>query len=144
MSEPVDVDYASITSLDLSNQQLDVLPDLSMYINLIKLNCNCNNLTALDNLPPNLKSLCCCYNQITLLDNLPSSLLELYCYDNKLISLDNLPPNLLELYCYNNQITLLDNLPSSLLKLSCYGNPIIYDFEPTLENIRNYNATRIA
>ena len=32
MLEPVD--YASITELNLSHQQLDVLPDLSMYINL--------------------------------------------------------------------------------------------------------------
>ena len=38
MSEPVD--YSSITELDLSSQELEVLPDLSMYTNLKTLNCN--------------------------------------------------------------------------------------------------------
>ena len=122
MSEPID--YASITELNLSNQELDVLPDLSMYINL--------------------KILDCYNNKITSLDNLPSSLIELSCDNNNLTSLDNLPSSLKILYCYNNNLTLLDNLPSSLKELSCGCNPFIYDFKPTLQNIRNYNATRIA
>jgi len=27
--------------------------------------------------------------------------------------------------------------------LYCDNNPLTYDFKPTLENIRNYNASRI-
>ena len=38
----------------------------------------------------------------------------------------------------NNKITKLNNLPQSLKELACGGNPLQYDFEPTLENIRNY------
>ena len=51
--------------------------------------------------------------------------------------------NLEKLYCNYNKITRLDNLPTNLEKLYCYGNPLKYDFEPTLENIRNYNASRM-
>ena len=72
------------------------------------------------------------------------NLKKLYCNLNKITSLNNLPPNLEILYCSYNQITSLDNLPPNLIKLEYYGNPLIYDFEPTLENIRNYNASRIS
>jgi hypothetical protein len=27
--------------------------------------------------------------------------------------------------------------------LICHSNPLKYDFKPTLENIRNYNASRM-
>ena len=43
-----------------------------------------------------------------------------------------------ELNCNDNDITQLDNLPPELKGLYCDYNPLIYDFEPTLENIRNY------
>ena len=66
----------------------------------------------------------------------------LCCNDNEISSLDNLPPNLQILYCDNNHLTSLDNLPPNLQELYCYNNPLIYDFEPTLENIRNYYASR--
>ncbi len=59
-------------------------------------------------------------------------------------SLDNLPLNLKKLYCFDNKIISLDNLPSKLEKLICiFGNQFKYDFEPTLENIKKYNASRI-
>ena len=53
-----------------------------------------------------------------------------------------MPPNLQDLDCGNNQLTSLDNLPLNLQELYCGNNPLIYNFEPTLENIRTYNATR--
>ena len=71
----------------------------------------------------NLKILNCSYNEITSLDNLPSTLVFLDCYDNQLTSLDNLPPTLKE--------------------LDCIYNPLKYDFKFTLENIKNYNSSRI-
>ena len=64
------------------------------------------------------------------------------CRDNKLTSLDNLPPSLQELNCDCNYISNLDNLPNNLQELDCGNNPLKYDFEPTLKNIRNYNAAR--
>jgi hypothetical protein len=43
-------------------------------------------------------------------------------------------------------ITSLDNplgFPPSLETLWCHSNPLKYNFKPTLENIRNYNASRM-
>ena len=51
--------------------------------------------------------------------------------------------NLKTLNCNNNKITSLDNLPLKLEVLYCNNNQLKYDFEHTLENIRNYNASRI-
>ena len=113
----------TITELDISSKGLTQLPDdIDKYTNLQILCCNDNEISSLDNLPPNLQILYCNQNQFTSLDNLPLNLQELYCMSNQLTSLDNLPPNLQILYCWNN--------------------PLKYDCEPTIENIKNYNATR--
>ena len=114
----------NITKLDISSRKLTKLPDnIDEYTNLIELDC--------------------CFNEITSLDNLPPTLRILYCHWNKITSLDNLPTTLKLLYCTNNEITSLDNLPSKLEVLICHENLLIYDFESTLENIRNYNTSRI-
>ena len=57
MSYSSEIDYSNITELDLSYQELEILPDLSMYTNLKVLNCGDNRLTALDNLPASLEIL---------------------------------------------------------------------------------------
>ena len=65
--------------------------------------------------------------------------LEIFkCSFNEITHLDNLPQTLKILECCDNNITQLDNLPLGLIKLYCINNPLKYDFEPTLENIRNY------
>jgi len=77
------MDFENITELDLSNKGLNELPDLSKYTNLIKLNCSCNNIVALDNLPPGLQKLYCAGNNIVALDNLPQGLQILDCINNQ-------------------------------------------------------------
>jgi len=77
------------------------------------------------------------------IDNLPPTLKELDCSYNELTSLDKLPPNLEILDCWYNKLTSLDNLPPKLEVLNCYQKTLKYDFEPTIENIRNYNASRM-
>jgi hypothetical protein len=52
--DEIKFDYASITDLDLSNKNLNALPDLSMYTNLVNLNCTHNKLKKLENLPSGL------------------------------------------------------------------------------------------
>jgi hypothetical protein len=39
-------------------------------------------------------------------------------------------------------ITNLDTIPQSIIELNYDGNPFIYDFKPTLENIREYNTRK--
>ena len=50
--------------------------------------------------------------------------------------------NLKKIKCTETQITSLDNLPKSLIDLNYYNNPFTYNFDPTLENIRNFNKSR--
>ena len=65
----------------------------------------------------------------------------LKCYENNLTQCDNLPQSLKILECWYNKITQLNNLPTGLDYLNCADNPLEYNFEPTLENIRNYVAS---
>jgi len=51
------MDYSNITELDKSNKGLSLLPDLSQYTNLKKLNYSYNKFVMLDNLPSGLKEL---------------------------------------------------------------------------------------
>ena len=78
-------DYEAITTLDISDKKLKELPSwVSECKNLEILDCSRNNITHLDNLPPNLKKLYCHDNKITHLDNLPQRLKELECSNNPL------------------------------------------------------------
>ena len=111
--------YESLTTLDISTKGLTELPSwVSECKKLEKLYCYNNKIIHLDNLPQTLKYLDCCYNNITHLDNLPQTLEELK--------------------CSGNNITQFDNLPITLIMLQFWNNPLKYNFEPTLENIRNY------
>jgi Leucine-rich repeat (LRR) protein len=80
-----EIDYSSITELNLSHKGLTKLPDLSKYVNLIKLDCSCNKLRQLDNLSSNLEILHCEFNYLQHLDNLPKGVKELYCENNQII-----------------------------------------------------------
>ena len=112
--------YESITILKISFKNLEELPS---WVSECK---------KLDNLN-------CLFNKITLLNNLPQTLNELYCNNNKITNLNNLPQTLKILNCSSNKLTELDNLPQTLKNLKCYDNSLKYDFEPTLENIRNHS-----
>ena len=70
------------------------------------------------------------------------NLKELICSINQITQLDNLPPTSKALNYRSNKITHLDNLPLTLKELFCKYNSLKYDFEPTLENIRNYNKLK--
>ena len=73
-------DYESITTLDISYENLTELPSwVSECKNLEILDCSNNDITQIDNLPPTLKHLNCSVNQIAYLNNLPPTLRQLYC-----------------------------------------------------------------
>jgi Leucine-rich repeat (LRR) protein len=76
-------DYELLTELNISKKKLTELPSwVSECKKLEILDCSRNNITHLDNLPPNLKKLYCYVNLITHLDNVPQSLLILECNIN--------------------------------------------------------------
>lgn len=68
---PYDID-----SLDISNQSLKYIPDLTRFTKLETLFCNDNQLTSLPTLPQNLKLLYCYNNQLTSLPDLPQILIS--------------------------------------------------------------------
>ena len=80
----------NITSINVSNQDLIYLPDLSRFKNLEVLHCYGNKLTSLPSLNENLKELYCSYNQLTSLPSLNENLKILNCSNNQLTSLPSL------------------------------------------------------
>ena len=86
--------------LDLSNLNLESLPELPKFIKILK--CNNNKLTKLpDKMPDSLQTIDCSNNQITKLpDKMPNSLQKLYCNGNKLKELPLLVRiNKCKIYC---------------------------------------------
>jgi Leucine-rich repeat (LRR) protein len=65
---PFDVEYYltefpdNTTFIDLSNKHLKILPDLSRFTNLQRLDCKFNRFTHLNNLPKTLTILNCSHN----------------------------------------------------------------------------------
>jgi len=106
----------NVILLNITKKRLNVLPDLSRFINLKYLYCGNNNLKNIQNLPSNLKSLYCEHNDLIELSNLPETLELLNCDYNKLKQLPELPLNLRLLSCNNNNLIELPNL-SLLYKL---------------------------
>ncbi len=110
MTTPQSVTYyldsldENVEEINLSQKGLTVFPDLSRFTNLIKLDCNFNQIKKINKLPKKLEILCCAFNQIEQLNNLPKKLIKLDCSFNKIKELKNLPKKLKELYYTNNQI----------------------------------------
>ena len=77
--------------LDITKKNITVLPDLTKFKYLIKLDCGNNQLTFLPTLPQNLKALLCSDNKLTFLHTLPQNLEVLHCNHNQLTSLPTLP-----------------------------------------------------
>ena len=86
-----------IETIDVSNKNIDYLPDLSRFKHLKQLNCSYNQLTSLPDLNENSQYLNCHHNKLTSLPDLNKNLKILYCYNNQLTSLPNLNENLQKL-----------------------------------------------
>ncbi len=109
---------SDVIEIILTNYDLEELPDLSRFTNIIKLNINNNNLSIIQQLPQSLKYLYCSNNNLETLCQLPNDLIELYCSDNNLTILPNLPDSLKILDC-NNNIKKLPQLPNELNEIYC-------------------------
>lgn len=128
---PFNIDYYlsefedNITFLDLSNKHLKILPDLSRFTNLRRLDCQFNRLIHLQHLPISLIVLNCSHNRLIQLPELPPKLRKLYCSNNQLIDLPNIYHKpLRDLNCSFNDLTQLPQLNLQLKKLDCSFNNI--------------------
>jgi len=119
---------SSLTSLNVSSQNISDLTGIQDFTALKTLNCKTNNLTSLNVLNNlNLRKLYCSNNQLTTINTSANTLLtHLYCDNNLITSLDvSLNTNLIRLYCNNNQITNLNTATNTnLLRLYCQNNQI--------------------
>jgi Leucine-rich repeat (LRR) protein len=80
---------------------------------------DCNQLTALPDLPLYLTYMSCSYNQLTSLPSLPYNLRNLYCSQNPLEALPELPSTLVGLACvlpHNDQIYISNELTPDIVK----------------------------
>lgn len=116
--EQIKVEYKDIQTLD----------GIQYFTNLIKLDCDQNQLTSLDvSMNTKLKELSCTYNKLTIL-NISNNieLQELFCYRNALTTLDvsnNIA--LTSLVFHHNQISNLDvSKNSKLVWLDCSYNQL--------------------
>ena len=119
--------FTALTWLNCDRNQLTAL-DVSKNTALTYLTCSSNQITALDvSKNTALEGLSCYDNQLTALDvSKNTALTELNCSGNQLTALDvskNIA--LTELDCYNNQLTALDVSKNTVLtELDCYNNQI--------------------
>ena len=112
-----------LTNLDLSNNNITEINNLPP--NLTNLNLSNNDIIKIENLPPNLTTLRLSWNRITKIENLSPNLTTLNLSYNKITKIENLPPNLVVLIISNNQITKVENLPPTITNLYLSYNPII-------------------
>jgi len=129
VSESVyDIDVASVTSLNVSNKDITSLAGIEYFTALNELNCNNNQLMALDvSSNTALTHLYCYSNHLTALDvRSNTALIDLYCYNNQLTALDvRSNTALTHLYCNNNQLTALDvSSNTALIDLYCDNNQL--------------------
>jgi hypothetical protein len=105
---------AAQTSLNLSNRSLTNLTGIEGFSSLTTLNLSTNNLTSLPTLPNTITNLTLSSNQLTDLSNLPSGLTELRIDNNAITCLLPLP-NSLSTFVYDvSDILCLPNKPSAL------------------------------
>jgi len=104
-------------NLDISNECLTKLPDLSAVIVGGDFACSCNQLTSLEYAPHSIGGGFYCHNnQLTSLEHAPHSIGGgFYCHNNQLTSLEHAPQTVSgDFYCFNNQLTSLEHAPHTV------------------------------
>jgi len=132
-----DINVAQIVSLDCSDNDLSTLDDCPP--NLTKLNCRGNIIFSLQGIPETLKWLDCSNNQIDSLQYCPQNLQDLFCSENNITTLKYCPPNLRKLYISDNPLQSLIGLPRHLEKLEFWstGIPAVIQSAP-IKSIYKY------
>ena len=112
-------DTDTTIKLDISGKNLKSLPpELLKFTNLFELDCSNNQITSLDNLPPNLEKLDCSNNYLQHL-NVPPKLKYLYCEYNSITRLDNIPFRIIRIICNNNKFSFWYNMYLNIRYFYC-------------------------
>ena len=118
----------AVTEISVPNKDISNLYGIQFFPNLVKLDCDQNNLSSLDvSQNPALKYLYCEQNNLSSLDVSSNSALKyLHCTQNNLSSLDVSSNSALEyLLCARNKLTSLDVSKNGALKLlNCKNNQL--------------------
>lgn len=119
-------DNEFILRINFENKKLAGSFDCSLFINLMELVCNDNQLSSIKFVNSSLTDLICYNNQLTNLDIKSCiHLMNLFCNNNQLTNL-NIGGNwLINLICNDNQLTNLDLTGhNKLINLNCYNNQL--------------------
>ena len=135
-----DDEIAYVTQIIVSLMNITSLKGIEHFTALTYLECNGNQLTALDvSTNKALENLICTDNQLSVLDvKANKALVVLDCSKNKLTTLDvSENKNLTILYCEHNQLTALDVTKNTELStLYCYGNKITKGMQTLISSLR--------
>lgn len=128
--------------LDLSGQNLKVLPDIPLTIE--ELIISNNQLTDISNLENKFHILKCDNNKITKLPCLYEGLTEFYCNNNNLEELPIIPKSVKILHIQNNNIKLFPKLSNKIEMLRCennnFGSEILTANEAYRQTTKNINT----
>jgi hypothetical protein len=123
---------SDIKSINLSDRNITILPDLLRFYNLQRLYCSRNRLTRLSQLPNTVVILYCDSNLLTSLPILNKNFIILDCSRNRLTRLPKMN-TLYTLYCSHNNLTRLPPLTDNLYNLNCTNNNL--SSLPLLNNV---------
>jgi GTPase SAR1 family protein len=113
------------STLDLSNQYLFRIPSIiESLFKLKKLILNNNQITKLENLPPNLIELEINNNEVEILEKLPLRLQFLKIRNNKIKTVNNLPKSILNADFGYNEISIIEELPPNLKSIKLNNNKL--------------------
>ena len=140
-----DEEIAGITEIDVYHKNIADLTGIEYFTALTVLQCQGNQLTALDVSGNNaLEDLFCDNNQLTALDVSGNNALEyLYCNNNQLTALDvSQNTALVNLKCYNNQIN-GENMAALVASLPtvAVGNGVFYVIDLDSDTEQNVITT---
>jgi len=116
--------YSNVKYLFMDDNNFTELPDLSVFKNLLVVDCSNNKIRKINKLPKTLEEINCHNNKLTELPspNYCSNLEVLDCGHNEIKVIPNYP-KLRILFCGHNQITRLNNC-INLEKIYCENNQI--------------------
>jgi Leucine-rich repeat (LRR) protein len=117
-------EFTWVTSLDVSMNELTELENLPP--NLEELSCSHNNLSSINDidLPDTLTSMNLSHNNLSEINKLPLQLENLICNDCGMDSISNIPNSVIHIELNNNILNELPDLPTDLEYLSVENNMI--------------------